>query len=41
VISLDTGKALGADEGSVRTIPLKVEEGRLFVCLDALAKRAA
>ena len=41
VISLDTGKALGADEGSVRTIPLKVEGDRLFVCLDALAKRAA
>jgi nitrite reductase (NADH) small subunit len=41
VISLETGKALGADEGSVRTIPLKVEGDRLFVCLDALAKRAA
>jgi nitrite reductase (NADH) small subunit len=41
VISLDTGKALGADEGSVRTVPLKVEGDRLFVCLEVLAKRAA
>jgi nitrite reductase (NADH) small subunit len=41
VISLETGKALGADEGAVRTIPLKIEGDRLLVCLDALAKRAA
>ena len=25
VISLETGKALGADEGAVKTIPVKVE----------------
>jgi nitrite reductase (NADH) small subunit len=41
VISLETGKALGADEGSVRTIPVKVEDGRLFIALDAMAAKAA
>ena len=30
VISLETGKALGADEGSVRTFALKVEGGKLL-----------
>ena len=30
-ISLDTGKAQGADEGQVRTIPLKVESGTIFI----------
>ena len=28
-ISLETGKALGADEGEVRTIPVRVEGGRI------------
>ena len=27
VISLETGEALGADEGCVRTFPVKVEDG--------------
>lgn len=31
VISLETGRALGADEGSVRTIPVKVDDGRLML----------
>ena len=31
VISLETGKAQGADEGQVRTIPLKVENGTISV----------
>jgi nitrite reductase (NADH) small subunit len=31
VISLETGKALGADKGEVRTIPLKVENGTISV----------
>jgi nitrite reductase (NADH) small subunit len=31
VISLETGKAQGADEGSVRTIPLKVENGTIYI----------
>ena len=37
VISLETGKAQGADEGSVRTIPVKAEDGRLLI--DAAALR--
>lgn len=41
VISLETGEALGADEGSVRTIPLKVEDGRLFIALEAVGAAAA
>ncbi|TIR62692.1 MAG: nitrite reductase (NAD(P)H) small subunit, partial [Mesorhizobium sp.] len=41
VISLETGKALGADEGSVRTIPVRIEGERLFIALEALASKAA
>jgi nitrite reductase (NADH) small subunit len=41
VISLETGKALGADDGSVRTIPVRVEGERLFIALEALASQAA
>ncbi|MBS0237795.1 MAG: nitrite reductase small subunit NirD [Proteobacteria bacterium] len=41
VISLETGKALGADDGSVRTIPIKVEGGVLFISLAVAADRAA
>jgi nitrite reductase (NADH) small subunit len=37
VISLETGRALGADEGAVRTIPLRVECGRLLLGLEAMA----
>lgn len=41
VISLETGEALGADEGAVRTIPVKVDGEQLFIALDAAASRAA
>ena len=41
VISLETGKALGADEGAVRTIPVRIEGDRLFLALDAVATQAA
>jgi nitrite reductase [NAD(P)H] small subunit len=41
VISLETGEALGADEGSVRTIAIKVEDGRLFIALKSQTHRAA
>ena len=40
VISLETGKAQGADEGSVRTIALNVIEGRIFMAADILAVAA-
>ena len=41
VISLETGKALGADEGAVRTLPIKVENDMLFVALAAVTDCAA
>lgn len=41
VISLETGSALGADEGAVRTIPVRIDGERLFLALEALASRAA
>lgn len=41
VISLETGKALGADEGAVRRVPVRVEGERLFIALDALGAKAA
>ena len=42
VISLETGAALGADEGTVATIPVRVESGRVAIALDlGLALAAA
>jgi nitrite reductase (NADH) small subunit len=41
VISLETGKALGADEGSVRAIPVRTDGELLFIALEALASCAA
>jgi len=40
VISLETGKALGADEGEVRTIPVRNEDGKLSIALDSLMMAA-
>jgi nitrite reductase (NADH) small subunit len=40
VISLETGKAQGADEGCVRTIPLKVDGGQIFIASVAAAEVA-
>jgi nitrite reductase (NADH) small subunit len=34
VISLETGKALGADEGSVRTIRLELRGEDIFMALE-------
>jgi nitrite reductase (NADH) small subunit len=41
VISLETGKALGADEGCVRKIAIKIEGEKLFIALDADESQAA
>lgn len=41
VISLETGAALGADQGRVRSYPLKVEQGRLLLDRSALAPTPA
>ncbi|QEE45881.1 nitrite reductase small subunit NirD [Rhizobium sp. WL3] len=35
VISLETGKALGADEGAVRTIPIRNIDGQLSIALES------
>ena len=40
VISLETGRALGADEGCVRTIPVKCDGDTLFIALQALMGQA-
>jgi nitrite reductase (NADH) small subunit len=36
VIALDTGSALGADKGQVRTYPLRIRDGRLLLDRSAL-----
>jgi nitrite reductase (NADH) small subunit len=41
VISLETGAAQGADEGEVRTFPLKIEGGRILLDVAALSTRRA
>lgn len=40
VFSLETGLAQGADEGSVRTMPLQVFEGRILMPRDAMLAAA-
>lgn len=41
VFDLATGKAQGADEGEVRTYPIDVVDGRIFMALDGLMVAAA
>jgi nitrite reductase (NADH) small subunit len=41
VISLDTGEAQGADDGSVATYPARVESGRILLSRAALRARVA
>ena len=41
VIDLATGRSLGADEGCVATVPVKVEAGRLYLGLSASAAAEA
>lgn len=41
VISLETGKALGADVGEVKTYALKVEGGRILMDASSLARPEA
>ena len=40
VISLETGKALGADEGEVKTIPVRNDDGMLSIALESLMMAA-
>ena len=39
-ISLETGLAMGADEGAVRTIPVRIEDGRIAIALAEMALAA-
>ena len=41
VFDLATGKAQGADEGEVRTYPIDVVDGRIFMAFDELMVAAA
>ena len=41
VISLETGKAQGADEGQVNTYPARIEDGRILLDAAFLKQRAA
>lgn len=40
VISLETGRALGADDGAVRTIAVRNEAGELSISLESLMMAA-
>ncbi|KKC33091.1 nitrite reductase small subunit NirD [Devosia psychrophila] len=40
VFDLTTGKALGADVGGVRTFPIDVVDGRIFIASEVLAVAA-
>ncbi len=39
VFSLETGKAQGADEGAIKTYPIRNEDGALFLALDVFAAK--
>ncbi|MGQ7845600.1 nitrite reductase small subunit NirD [Granulosicoccus sp. 3-233] len=41
VFSLETGEAQGADEGQIETYPVKVEDGRLLLDIDAVVAKVA
>lgn len=41
VISLETGKAQGADEGQVNTYPARIEDGRILLDAAFLKQRVA
>ncbi len=40
VISLETGEAQGADKGQVQTIPVKLEDGVVWLCVDGAGNLA-
>jgi nitrite reductase (NADH) small subunit len=41
VISLESGQAQGADEGRVRTVPVKVEDGKIYIALGLRVEQVA
>ncbi|MCX7676161.1 MAG: nitrite reductase small subunit NirD [Alteraurantiacibacter sp.] len=40
-ISLETGRALNPDKGCARTIPLKVDAGRIYLLREAVVRTSA
>lgn len=41
VFDLNTGEALGADEGRIDTFPVRLEAGRILIDGDAVGQRSA
>lgn len=41
VFDLNSGEAQGADEGAVRTYPVKVESGRILIDRDSITAKVA
>lgn len=41
VFDLNTGAALGADEGTVRTWPVRVDDGRVLISAELLTRHQA
>jgi nitrite reductase (NADH) small subunit len=41
VLSLETGEAQGADSGRVRSLPLRIADGRILIDLAALERPPA
>ena len=41
VFDMNSGEAQGADEGHVRTYPIRVEHGRILISAGLMARRAA
>ena len=41
IFSLETGEAQGADQGQIATYPVKIEDGRLLLDIDAVIAQVA
>lgn len=41
VFDMNTGQAQGADNGEVRTYPIRVQNGRILISAELMARRAA
>ncbi|MDT1063990.1 nitrite reductase small subunit NirD [Paracoccus sp. CPCC 101403] len=41
VFDMNSGEAQGADSGAVRTYPIRVENGRILISAELMARRAA
>ena len=41
IFSLETGEAQGADQGQITTYPVKIQDGRLLLDIDAVIAKVA